>query len=326
MLGGMRVFVTGATGFIGGRVVRLLRARGDEVVALVRSPHKAEDLRGLQVSLVEGDLSDRAHLERAMRGCDLVIHAAAMYKAGIASAACNSMRETNLTGTRNVLQAAVGAEAQRILYVSTVGYFGNTRGRVVDESFTRTDFDWLSCYDETKYLAHQVALEMAADGAPIVIAMPGGVYGPGDTSDLRLVFDMARRGWAKVLVLPETGFNFVHIDDAADGILLAAERGTVGEAYVLGGELATAGDLVKKLSALAGHKPPTRKVPVPLLRAAAPLWWIAARAMGLPPNLKELIRAGAGVTYWATDEKARRQLGYSPRTLDDGLRQTLASI
>lgn len=319
----MRAFLTGATGFIGGRVTRLLRQRGDEVVALVRSPHKAAALRDLGCELVEGDLGDRPALRDAMTDCDVAFHLAAMYKAGVTKTVCVQMHEANVEGTRNALEAAHEAGVDRIVYVSTIGYFGNTKSEVVDEGFVRSDLNWLTCYDETKYLAHEIAHELIGKGAPVVIAMPGGVYGPGDTSDLRLMFELARRGWAKVLVFPDTGFNFVHVDDVAAGIVAVADKGRIGEAYVLGGEIATTRDLITKVTTKSGHKAPKRTVPVALVKASVPLWALLARPFGLPPNLKELIRGGHGVTYWASDAKARSDLGYSPRGLDEGLEQTL---
>lgn len=319
----MRAFITGATGFIGGHVARRLRDRGDDVVALVRNPQRAEALRRLGCKLAPGDLSDIANLRESMKGCDSVFHIAASYKVGVKEEQCREMHEANVDGTRNVLEAAIHADADRIVYVSTVGYFGNTKGQIVDETFTRSDLEWLSCYDETKHLAHEVARGYIDKGAPVLIAMPGGVYGPGDTSDLKLFFDLARRGRAKVLMLPGTGFNFLHVEDAATGIILVHDRGELGASYVLGGELSTMGELTKKIASFSGHKPPKRELPVGLMKAAVPIWGLLAPLLKLPPNLRELIKSGDGVTYWATDAKARNELGYSPRDLDTGLKQTL---
>lgn len=270
-----------------------------------------------------GDLSDVASLRNAMQGCDSVFHVAASYKVGVKDEECKQMHEANVDGTRNVIEAAVQADVGRIVYVSTIGYFGNTKGQVVDETFTRSDLDWLSCYDETKYLAHEVARDYIDKGAPVLIAMPGGVYGPGDTSDLRRLVEFARRGRAKVLMMPGTGFNFLHVEDAVAGIVLVHDRGTVGESYVLGGELSTMGELIQKIASLSGHKPPKRELPVGVMKAVVPIWGLIAPLLKLPPNLKELIKGGDGVTYWATDAKAREQLSYSPRGLDTGLQQTL---
>jgi dihydroflavonol-4-reductase len=321
----VRAFVTGGTGFIGGRLVRKLRERGDEVVALVRSPDRAHSLRDLGCELVEGDLSDAEPIRRGMEGCDSVFHVAAVYKVGIPKSEHEAMYDANVHGTERVLDAAVDAGVGRIVYVSTVNVFGNTRGEVVDESYERPGDGYLSYYDETKYLSHQIARDRIGKGAPVVIVQPGGVYGPGDHSELGTMIDQARTGKLKMRMFPDTGFNLVHVEDAADGILLAHDKGKVGESYVLGGELSTMGELVDKVSEIEGRDPPKREMPPALMKLAIPIGPVVGKAMGFPPNLGELIRASDGVTYWAKDDKARRELGYSPRDLDTGLRETLAA-
>jgi dihydroflavonol-4-reductase len=212
---------------------------------------------------------------------------------------------------------------KRIVYVSTVGVFGNTHGKVVDESYRRNGEDFLSWYEETKYRSHEVALDRIAKGAPIVIVQPGGVYGPGDHSELGNIIDQTRTGKLKMLMFPGTGFNLVHVDDVADGIVLAHDRGQVGESYVLGGEVTTMGDLIRKVAGLADRKPPSREMPATLMKMAIPIGPVVGKVLGFPPNLGELIRSSDGVTYWATDEKARRELGYAPRDMETGLQQTL---
>jgi dihydroflavonol-4-reductase len=321
----MRAFVTGGTGFIGGRLVEKLRARGDEVVALVRSPERAGRLRELGCELVEGDLSSEDAIRSGVSRCDSAFHVAAVYKVGIPRSEHDAMRESNVKGTERVLDAAIDAGASRIVYVSTVGIFGNTRGEVVDEAYRRPANDFLSCYEETKYLSHEVARDRIAKGAPILIVQPGGVYGPGDHSELGNIIDQTRTGKMKMLMFPKTGFNLVYVEDVADGILLAHDKGRVGESYVLGGQISTMRELIEKVSEMSGRKPPTRELPAGLMRAAIPIGPLVGRMMGFPPNLGELIRSSDGVTYWASDEKARRELGYAPRDLDTGLRQTLAA-
>lgn len=322
----MRTFVTGGTGFIGGYVVRKLRDRGDEVVALVRTAGKAGPLRELGCTLAEGDLSDKQKLRAAMKGCDSVFHIAAVYKVGVPKSECPEMHEANVAGTERVLDAAIEVGVKKIVYVSTVGYFGNTRGEIVDESYERTPGDWLSCYDETKYEAHEIAKDRIKRGAPVVIAQPGGVYGPGDTSDVsNFVMQMAL-GKLKFMTFPELGFNMGYVDDIADGIILVHDKGRVGESYVLGGEISTLGDVIRKSAALTNRKPPRVTMPPFMVKAGIPMAPLVTKMMGLPPNLRELIKSSDGVTYWATDAKARRELGYSPRPLDEGLKETLAHL
>jgi dihydroflavonol-4-reductase len=321
----LKAFVTGGTGFIGGRLIGRLRERGDDVVALVRSPDKATRLRELGCELVEGDLSSTDAIRRGIEGCDAVFHVAAVYKVGIPKSQRPAMKDANVGGTERVLDAAIEAGVKRIVYVSTVGVFGNTEGKVVDESYKHPGKDFLSCYEETKYLSHLVALDRIENGAPVIIVQPGGVYGPGDHSEIGNIIDQTRTGKLKLKMFPECGFNLVHVDDVAEGILLAHDKGKVGESYVLGGQLSTMGELVDKVSVLSGRKPPKHALPPALMKLSIPIGPLVGRVMGFPPNLAELIRTSDGVTYWATDDKARRELGYAPRDLDAGLKQTLAA-
>jgi len=321
----VRAFVTGATGFIGGHVARLLRERGDDVVALVRDPAKADELRRLDCELVQGDLSSDEAIRRGCEGADSVFHVGAVYKVGIPKSERPAMHESNVGGTERVLGAAVEAGVKRILYVSTVGCFGNTRGEVVDEGFKRVDLDWLSCYDETKYRAHEVAEGWVARGAPVVIVQPGGVYGPNDHSEVGNMIEQTSKGKLPAKMFPEMGMMLAHVEDIAQGILLAHDKGRIGEAYVLSGERTTIGELIDRVAGLSGRKPPRFTMPGAVLKASAPLGPVIGPLMGFPPNLRELIKVSDGVTHWAKDDKARRELGFAPRGLETGLKQTLAA-
>jgi dihydroflavonol-4-reductase len=321
----VRAFVTGGTGFLGGRLVARLRGRGDDVVALVRSPQQAGALRELGCELVPGDLSDRETLAEAMDGCDSVFHLAAIYKVGIPASERPRMYEVNVRGTENVLDAARDAGAGRIVYVSTVNAFGNTRSRVVDETYERPVGDYVSYYDETKHLAHEAAKRRIEQRYPIVVVQPGVVYGPGDHSEIGAELARAAAGKLLFLSFPDLGFNAAFVDDVADGILLAHDKGRDGQAYVLGGKLTTLDELVTKGAHAAGRKPPRLTLPTALMWPLVPLGPIIGRLLGISPNLSELISASHGVTYWATDEKARRELGYAPRTLEEGLRLTVGA-
>jgi dihydroflavonol-4-reductase len=306
-------------------VTRKLRERGDEVVALVRSPERASALRELGCELVEGDLSSEEAVGRGAEGCESVFHVGAVYEVGIPSSEHAAMFDANVSGTERVLDAAVEAGARRIVYVSTVNTFGNTRGQVVDESYRRPDRDWLSYYDETKYLAHEIAQDRIASGAPIVIAMPGGVYGPGDHSQIGHMIEQAATGKLRARMFPEAGVMLSHVEDVAEGILLVHDRGRIGESYVLAGEQATMGELVDRVCSIAGRRAPRLTMPAAVLKASAPLGGVLGPALGFPPNVRELIKVSDNVTYWARDDKARRELGYAPRDLDTGLRQTLGA-
>ncbi|MGH2661586.1 MAG: NAD-dependent epimerase/dehydratase family protein [Actinomycetota bacterium] len=321
----MRAFVTGGTGFIGGHLARALRERGDQVVALVRSPARAEELREMGCELCEGSLSATDSLTDGVRGADAVFHVAAMYKVGIPRSERPAMYEANVRGTERVIDAAVEARVLRIVHVSTIGAFGNTHGKVVDETYRHPGDGYLSAYEETKVLAHRVAEDRIAKGAPVIIVQPGGVYGPGDSSDLGNLMDRIRRGKLPFKLFPESGFNFVHVDDIAQGILLAHDKGRIGESYVIGGQIATMGEMIEAISRASGRRPPRRTLPGWVVKAGVPFGPIVGRLMGVGPNLAESIRSADGVTYWATDRKAREELGYVPRNLETGLRESFAT-
>ena len=274
--------------------------------------------------MVQGDLGDADAIRRGVEGCQAVFHIAADYRVGMAASKRESMRDSNVRGTERVLDAAADAGVDRIVYVSTINVFGNTNGQTVDESYERDEADgFVSTYDETKYRAHKLAQERAAQGAPIVIVQPG--------RRLRARRPRARRpddragehGQDAGEGLPRARAQHGHVDDVADGILLAHDKGKPGESYVLGGEITTQGELIDKAAAIGGKKPPRMKVPPLVLKAMIPVSRWVGPAMGLPPNFREMISAAHNVTYWAKDDKARRELGYAPRDLDTGLRETI---
>ncbi len=320
----MKVFLTGATGFIGGEVARQLRGRGDEVACLVRSPEKAGKLRELGCDLVEGSLSDERALRDGMAGCDGVVHAAAMYEIGIPAKQHPAMYEANVRGSERVLRAALEAEVGKLVYVSTVGAFGNTHGEVVDESYEHPGREFTSYYEETKLEGHRIAKRMMADeGLPGVIVQPGGVYGPGDTSQVADLLDEFFAGRLFLLPFPDLGICLTHVEDIAGGILLALDKGAVGETYVISGPATTIREAIDTVAAASGRKAPKRAMPTVVLKALSPIGPLVGRLAGQPPNLRELISSADGVTFWASYEKAGRELGYAPRGLEEGIRQTL---
>jgi nucleoside-diphosphate-sugar epimerase len=318
----VRVFLTGGTGFIGGEVARLLRARGDAVRALVRTPARAGALRELGCELVEGDLSDEAALQEACRGMQGVVHAAAVYEVGVPEDRRHELNDANVGGTERVLGAALAAGVTRAVYVSTVAVFGNTRGQVADEQWVRPDGGgFTSVYEQTKVAAHRRAQEIARCGLPLVIVQPGVVYGPGDPSALGDLLDRVRAGRLPALPFPDLGVTPVHRDDVAAGILLALDEGVPGESYVLAGEPVTMRELTAEVARASGRRPPARTVPTRLIKAIAPFGRLVGPVLGLPPNVRELITSSDGVTFWASGAKATRELGWSSRPLADGLRE-----
>lgn len=322
----MRVVVTGGAGFIGRAIVGKLASGGVDVVALVRDPARASYLQAPRVTLLQSDLSDPAALIGAMRGADGVIHAAGSYRVGIAAAERPQMLDANLGTAERVIDAAVAAQTRRIVYVSTVGVFGDTRGKVVDETYRRDPDSkqgrFLSWYDETKYRAHLAAERRIAHGAPVVIVMPGQVYGPNDHSGATGQIDLAFHGELSRIALPNAGLGWVHVDDLVDGIVAALIRGRVGQSYVLSGAPLRMRDAIAIAARTGGHRAPRLTVPTILLKVFAMLSDRRGGIGDAPPNLREVIRAGDNVTYWASSAKAARELGFSARSLEQGVKDT----
>lgn len=322
----MRVFVTGGAGFIGSAVCRNLRSRGDDVVAVVRDPARAEHLRAIGCELRPGDLTFPEALIGGMRDCDGVIHLAGSYRVGLAAREHPAMYDANVGATSRVLRAAIETAVPRIVHVSTVNVFGDTKGRIVDESYRRdVSKGFLSYYDETKYLAHVTARELIASGAPIVIAMPGVTYGRNDHSAIGAQIQAAFDGRARYVAMGDLGVSPAHVDDVAAGIVAGLSQGRLGESYVLAGPNMRMRELITVAARVGGHAPPRLEIPPRLLRAVARLGPFVARAMGQPPDLREVVRASDGVTYWASSTKASLKLGYAPRELESGLRDAFGS-
>lgn len=320
----MKIFVTGGTGFIGGEVVRQLRARGDDVVCLVRSPEKAAKLTELGCELVSGDLSDIEAMRKGMDGCDGVIHAAAMYEVGIPAKQHPAMYEANVTGSERVLRAALEAKVGKTVYVSTVGTFGNTHGETVDESYEHPGKEFTSYYEETKLEGQRIAERMMTEeGLPAVIVQPGGVYGPGDESQVADLLKEFFAGRLFLLPFPDLGICLSHVEDIAGGILLGLDKGKAGETYVISGPATTMREAIDTIASVSGRKAPKRNLPTGLMKALAPIGPVVGKMIGQPPNMRELISTADGVTFWASYDKAGRELGYAPRGLEEGIRQTL---
>jgi len=320
----MRAFVTGGTGFIGRSLVRHLIVRGDDVLALARSESGAATLRALGAKVVPGDVTDRESMRAAMRGCDVVFHLAGVYDfSPEAKAQCAAI---NVDGTRNVLGLAHELRVPRIVYTSSLAVFGDTHGELPDETY-RSDGPFLTEYDRTKWLAHyEVAEPLIRQGAPIVIVMPGVVYGPGDESWLADAMRYFHRGLLPIVPGPESVVTYAYVDDVAAGHILAAEKGRPGESYILAGPAVPLGEMVDFWAQLLGKRPPSARVPARLVTPLAP---VAARlqpALSLPPMFSEDLVRTMGVTYAGRADKARAELGWRPRPLQTGMLDTFEWI
>jgi nucleoside-diphosphate-sugar epimerase len=318
----MNYFVTGATGFIGGRVARQLLAAGHEVITLARTPSAAQALVALGVKVHAGDITDQDSLRAPMTGVDGVFHIAAWYKVGVRDT--SQAEPINVGGTRNVLLMMKELGIPKGVYTSTLTVFQDTRGQMVDENYKYTGTPFLSEYDRTKWKAHyEVARPLMQAGLPLVIVQPGLVYGPGDTSVVHEALVNYLRG--KLPMTPSgTKYCWGHVDDIAHGHILAMEQGKVGESYIIAGPKYSLVEAFTLAEQISGVRAP-RLHPTPwMMKATAAMIALLGAMFPLPePYSAEGIRSSAGVSYLGTNEKARRELGYAPRTLEQGLPETL---
>jgi nucleoside-diphosphate-sugar epimerase len=316
----MKYFVTGATGFVGGRVARELLAAGHQVNAVVRSPAKAGDLAALGVALFPGDVADKESLRAPMAGVDGVFHIAGWYKLGLRDK--SDGERVNVQGTRNVLEVMRDLGIPKGVYTSTLAVFSDTRGRTVDEQY-RFHGRHHSEYDRTKAAAHAIADDFIRQGLPLVIVQPGMIYGPGDTSSLRtsILAYLQRR----LPLLPQRqAMCWAHVDDIAHAHLLAMEKGKPGETYIIAGPPHTLIEFYEIAESLTGIPAPRLRVPPGMMRASAALAGLAEAFVTLPELYSsESLRETGGVTYLGDNAKARRELGYNPRPLREGLAETL---
>ncbi len=320
----MKAFVTGGTGFIGRVVVRKLLARGYRVTALARSESGAAGLRDMGAAVVRGDVTDRESMRAGMNGCDVVFHIAAVYDFSPAGMA--QSEAVNVGGTENVLGLAFELGVPRIIYTSTVAVFGDTRGELPDETYYAGG-PFLTEYDRTKWLAHyEVAEALIAQGAPIIIVLPGGVYGPGDTSWLADMMRLYHRGLLPILPGPESVITFAYVDDVAEGHILAAEKGRLGECYILAGPAVPIGEMVDFWAQLTGKRPPVARIPARAARRLAPLAGRAQSALSLPQAFSGELMRTMGASYAARSDKARVELGWRPRPIQAGMLETFEWI
>ena len=318
----MRYFITGATGFIGGVLARQLREAGHEVVALVRDAGRAQSLRSLGVVLAQGDITDRAGLRTPMEGADGVFHVAGWYRVG---GSTRPAFPINVEGTRNVLETMRDLGIPKGVYTSTLATFSDTQGQVRDESYVHRGRH-VSVYDETKWRAHhEVAAPLIEQGLPLVVVMPGIVYGPDDPSQMGRLLRDAHAG-KPVLVPKRTAACWAHVEDVAHAHVLAMQKGQPGEAYIVSGPCHTWHEAFALAAKVGGGRLRALVLPPALLRAASKLMGFVEKVLPVPDDYTaEPLRVAAGVTYLGTNAKARHALGYDPRDLEAGLRDTFSA-
>jgi len=316
----MKYFVTGATGFVGGRVARQLVDAGHSVVAVVRNPSKAGDLARLGISLHQGDVTDKASMAEAMVGVDGVYHIAGWYKIGVRDK--SEGQKINVDGTRNVLELMRELRIPRGVYTSTLAVNSDTHGKLADESYRFTG-QHLTVYDRTKADAHKIAEAFIRRGLPLVIVQPGLIYGPGDTSSVRTTLIQYLK--RQLPLLPKvTAYSWAHVDDIAAGHILAMERGRAGQNTFVCGPTHTLIEAVEMAQAITGIPAPRLRVGPGVLKAMAAFMGVVEKVVPLPETYTyEGLRVVAGVTYIGDNAKARRELGWNPRPLEAGLAETL---
>jgi dihydroflavonol-4-reductase len=317
----MTAFVTGGNGYIGEQVVRKLIARGYEVKALARSDESAALMEALGAKPVRGDITAIESMRSGMQGCDVVFHIAGWYKLGAKNQ--QEAEIINVTGTRNVLGLAYELSVPKIVYTSTVTVNGDTQGYLADETYTPPEGSFLTEYDRTKWMAHyRVAVPLIAEGAPIIILMPGVVYGPGDKS---LIGDMMRffyMGLFPILPGPELTLTFAHVEDVAEGHILAAEKGQAGETYIIAGHVATLSEVAQIWAQVSGRRAPLLEVPARYIKPLTPLARFLGTILPMPPILSPDAIAILEATYIARSDKARAQLAWQTRPLYTGMQDT----
>jgi dihydroflavonol-4-reductase len=319
-----RALVTGAAGFLGSRVARMLRARGDEVRAFDLDRARWDRVEGIGVEIARGDIRDRASVERAMEGVDRVFHVAALYELGTRDAAL--MRAINVGGTENVVEAAALRGAS-VVHVSSVAALGPTGKDEADESHWSGDAP-RSAYEATKRESHELVRKIVArtkhGSACVRIAMPATIFGAGDPSLVGKAHALLASGRLRVGVTPSMRLAFVHVDDCADGVIRVAERGAHGDEFILCAQTVTFRDWFAAFARATGRTPIRVFVPDPVVRAAGA---IASRVPSRVAPLR-LLREATAMSdgfHWAfTGAKARRDLGWSPRTFEAGLADVAA--
>jgi len=319
----MKVFVTGATGFVGSHVARVLSQQGAELRLLVRAASRTENLEGLRAERVTGDLCDAQALRQGMSGCELVFHVAADYRLWAPDP--GEIYRANVEGTRAVLEAARTASVRRVVHTSSVGTIGfRSNGRPADEDSPVSLADMIGAYKRSKFMAEQAAMEAARGGQDVVIVNPTTPVGEQDikpTPTGRVIVDFLKR---KFPAYVDTGLNLVDARECARGHVMAAEKGRSGERYILGGEDLTLKQILDRLAAITGLPAPTVKLPYAVAFAAGAVDTLFNGVLrGREPRVTlDSVRMGRKKMF-ASSAKAERELGWKTVPVDAALRRAV---
>lgn len=319
-------FVTGGTGFVGRALVRHLLDRGWKVRVLARNPSQASHLTALGAEVVAGDLLDPVEsLASMMRGFGVVFHLAAWYQFGVRDE--DLMARINVGGTERMVEAATQAGVGRFVHCSTVGAHGATGEAVCDEEHYDPQSVAALPYTRTKRAAHEVAQAAASAAMDVVLVSPTGIFGPGDTSMIGRLVGFAARGWMRVGFYRDTVMGFVHVDDVAQGLRLAAEQGRSGRDYILVNKTASLGEVLAQVCVSAGFAPPWFWLPAWAVWASQPLGPLFAPFLGQGPYmLRDAVAMMDGVSLRYDGIRARQELGWEPGPFDHQLAATVMSF
>ena len=314
--------VTGATGFVGSAVARALLRRGQRVRILARPGSDRRNLAKLCVEIAEGSLEEPESLARAVTGCRYVYHVAADYRLWVPDP--EPMFRTNVVGTRDLMFAALDAGVERVIYTSSVATLGLVPGGSADEETPSRAEDMIGPYKRSKFEAEEVVRDLAQGrGLPVVIANPSTPVGPGDikpTPTGRMILEAAR---GQMPAFVDTGLNIVHVDDVAEGHLAAAEKGRIGERYILGGENMSLAAILTEVAELSGKKPPLMRLPIAAVVPIAIAAESVARFTGKEPFVTlDGLRMARKKMYFSS-AKAIAELGYRARPAREALAEAI---
>jgi dihydroflavonol-4-reductase len=316
----MKALVTGANGFTGSHLVKALVERKIEVIAYVRPSSQCDRLSGLPITYAYGDITDRSALTVALTGVDTVFHTAAYVELGLVDTA--AMERVNVLGTQAVLAAAQEASVSKMVHCSTIGVLGDTQGQVADETFVRTQTTFSSAYDRTKYLAQQAVDAAAQQGFNVVSILPSGIFGA-DDPHFGPVVQTFLKGRLKVWAGGDRMTGIVHVDDLVEAMILAAERGQMGEHYIISAGEMTTREMFRQFSQLSGILAPA-EVPEPIVRFLGNLLDPIGRLLHWqPPLSRERVHYIYDRCVRVSGEKARSQLGWQPRSAQDTLKDLM---
>lgn len=321
-----RIFITGATGFIGERLAHTLAEQGHEVQALFRDPAKVKGLEHPLIKPVKGDLSDRESLRRALEGCTQVYHLAAL--ASVWHPNPNAFNVINVQGTKALLEEARAQGVQRLVITSTAGVLGASKAEELVDETRQYPLEALdTAYERSKAQSEQMIREFAAGGLHAVIVNPSRVYGPGllSTSNAvtKMILGYQKGSWRFIPGDGSSVGNYVYVDDVVQGHLLAMERGRAGERYILGGENASFNEFFEHLGELTGTPRHMLHIPLNAMMAVAKTQqWMADRFQRPPLITPPFVRKYSRNWYLST-RKAEEELGYVPTPLVQGLKRVL---